>query len=102
MQDPREPHLATLKRVLRYVRGTTEYGLRLYSQSDSDLIARLMRIRQVVCIPSVLHQAIVYFLVIIYCHGLLHDKVPHPILVLKLNIKVLLMWSLKLVGFKIY
>ncbi|GJT54605.1 ribonuclease H-like domain-containing protein [Tanacetum coccineum] len=27
MNDPREPHLAALKRVLRYVRGTLDFGL---------------------------------------------------------------------------
>ncbi|GKE51699.1 ribonuclease H-like domain-containing protein [Tanacetum coccineum] len=33
MHDPREQHLASLKRILRYVRGTLEYGLRLFSAS---------------------------------------------------------------------
>jgi hypothetical protein len=27
MHDPREPHLATLKRILRYIRGTLQFGL---------------------------------------------------------------------------
>lgn len=39
MHDPREPHLGALKRVLRYIQGTIEYGLQLYCQSDSDPIA---------------------------------------------------------------
>ena len=39
MHDPQELHLAALKRVLRYVQGTTEYGLQLYSKSGPDLIA---------------------------------------------------------------
>ena len=35
MHDPREPHLAALKWLLRYVCGTLNYGLQLYSLSDS-------------------------------------------------------------------
>nr|GEY32517.1 ribonuclease H-like domain-containing protein [Tanacetum cinerariifolium] len=30
MHDPREPHFAALKRILRYVRGTVDFGLYLY------------------------------------------------------------------------
>ncbi|GKE22326.1 ribonuclease H-like domain-containing protein [Tanacetum coccineum] len=33
------PHLATLKRVLRYIRGTTDLGLQLYQSSISQLIS---------------------------------------------------------------
>jgi hypothetical protein len=29
MHDPREPHLAALKRILRYIRGTLHLGLHL-------------------------------------------------------------------------
>nr|GEU50477.1 ribonuclease H-like domain-containing protein [Tanacetum cinerariifolium] len=39
MHDPREPHLATLKRILRYVRGTLVFGLQLYTSSESSLVA---------------------------------------------------------------
>ncbi|GKE11083.1 ribonuclease H-like domain-containing protein [Tanacetum coccineum] len=39
IHDPREPHLAALKRVLRYVRGTFDFGLKLYSSSTSSLVA---------------------------------------------------------------
>ncbi|GJU21466.1 ribonuclease H-like domain-containing protein [Tanacetum coccineum] len=39
MHDPREPHLFTLKRILRYVQGTLNYGLQLFSSSTSDLVA---------------------------------------------------------------
>ncbi|GJV33151.1 ribonuclease H-like domain-containing protein [Tanacetum coccineum] len=42
MHDPREPHFAALKRILRYIRGTLAYGLQLFSSSlvaysDADL-----------------------------------------------------------------
>jgi len=37
MHDPREPHLAALKRILRYVRGTLHLGLLLRPSSSTDL-----------------------------------------------------------------
>ncbi|GKD25055.1 ribonuclease H-like domain-containing protein, partial [Tanacetum coccineum] len=39
MHDPREPHLSALKRILRYVQGTLNYGLQLFSSSTSYLVA---------------------------------------------------------------
>nr|GEY86925.1 ribonuclease H-like domain-containing protein [Tanacetum cinerariifolium] len=39
MHDLREPHFSALKRVLRYVHGTLEYGLQLFSSSTTDLVA---------------------------------------------------------------
>jgi hypothetical protein len=38
MHDPREPHLAALKRLLRYLRGTVDYGLLLHRSTSSELI----------------------------------------------------------------
>jgi len=38
MHDPREPHLAALKRILRYVRGTLHLGLLLRPSSSTDLV----------------------------------------------------------------
>jgi hypothetical protein len=38
MHDPREPHLAALKRILRYLQGTPELGLRLRQSSTTELI----------------------------------------------------------------
>ncbi|GJW17557.1 ribonuclease H-like domain-containing protein, partial [Tanacetum coccineum] len=38
MHDPREPHLAALKRILRYVQGTLDLGLHLYASSTSSLV----------------------------------------------------------------
>ncbi|GJS71497.1 ribonuclease H-like domain-containing protein [Tanacetum coccineum] len=39
MHDPGEPHLAALKRILRYVRGTIDHGLQLHVSSTSQLTA---------------------------------------------------------------
>ncbi|GJR60680.1 ribonuclease H-like domain-containing protein [Tanacetum coccineum] len=41
IQDHREPHLSAPKRVLRYIWGTLDYGLQLYSSSISSLVAYL-------------------------------------------------------------
>lgn len=38
MHDPREPHLAALKRILRYVRGTLHLGLQLRPSPVTDLV----------------------------------------------------------------
>ncbi|GKB51418.1 ribonuclease H-like domain-containing protein, partial [Tanacetum coccineum] len=38
MHDPREQHLAVLKWILCYVRGTLDYGLRLFSASLLSLV----------------------------------------------------------------
>ncbi|GJR02821.1 ribonuclease H-like domain-containing protein [Tanacetum coccineum] len=39
MHDPREPHFSALKRILRYVCGTLDYELQLFSSSTTDLVA---------------------------------------------------------------
>ncbi|GKD86322.1 ribonuclease H-like domain-containing protein [Tanacetum coccineum] len=39
MHDPREPHLNAIKRVLRYLQGTTDLGLQLFWSTTSQLIA---------------------------------------------------------------
>ncbi|GKB71533.1 ribonuclease H-like domain-containing protein [Tanacetum coccineum] len=39
MHDPREPHFSTLKQILRYVRGTLDHGLQLFSSSTTSLVA---------------------------------------------------------------
>ncbi|GJW13037.1 ribonuclease H-like domain-containing protein [Tanacetum coccineum] len=41
MHDPREPHFAALKRILRYVRGTVDFGLQLYAFATTSLTAWL-------------------------------------------------------------
>ena len=38
MHDPRESHLAALKRLLRYVRGTVGFGLVLHRSHTSELV----------------------------------------------------------------
>jgi hypothetical protein len=38
MHDPREPHLAALKRILRYLRGTLHMGLLIRPSAQRDLI----------------------------------------------------------------
>ncbi|GKA56406.1 ribonuclease H-like domain-containing protein [Tanacetum coccineum] len=39
MHDPRESRLSALKRILRYVQGTLNYSLQLFSSSTTDLVA---------------------------------------------------------------
>ncbi|GKD45177.1 ribonuclease H-like domain-containing protein [Tanacetum coccineum] len=39
MHDPCEPHYTALKRILRYVRGTSDHGLQLYASTTSQLTA---------------------------------------------------------------
>ncbi|GKB15787.1 ribonuclease H-like domain-containing protein [Tanacetum coccineum] len=39
MDDPREPHFSALKRILRYVRGTLDHGLQLFSSSTTSLVS---------------------------------------------------------------
>ncbi|WVZ97604.1 LOW QUALITY PROTEIN: hypothetical protein U9M48_043124 [Paspalum notatum var. saurae] len=38
MHDPREPYLTALKRLLRYLRGTVDYGLLLHRSSSAELV----------------------------------------------------------------
>jgi hypothetical protein len=38
MHDPREPHLAALKRILRYLQGTTEFSLTMRRSPPSELV----------------------------------------------------------------
>jgi hypothetical protein len=39
MHDPQESHLTAMKRILRYLRGTPNFGLLLRRSSASDLVA---------------------------------------------------------------
>jgi hypothetical protein len=38
MHDLREQHLAAIKRILRYIKGTPSYGLQLYSSSPASMV----------------------------------------------------------------
>ncbi|GKC49788.1 ribonuclease H-like domain-containing protein [Tanacetum coccineum] len=38
MHGPREPHFDALKRILRYVRGTVDFGLHLYVSATTSLV----------------------------------------------------------------
>jgi hypothetical protein len=38
MHDPREPHLTAMKRILRYLQGTPDYGVLIRYSSSSDLV----------------------------------------------------------------
>ncbi|XP_051196890.1 uncharacterized mitochondrial protein AtMg00810-like [Lolium perenne] len=38
MHDPREQHLAAIKRILRYVKGTISHGLQLHSSSPHSMV----------------------------------------------------------------
>jgi hypothetical protein len=38
MHDPRESHLTAMKHILRYLRGTPDFGLLLHRSSSSDLV----------------------------------------------------------------
>ncbi|GKF73932.1 ribonuclease H-like domain-containing protein, partial [Tanacetum coccineum] len=39
MHDPREPHLAALKRILWYVHGTLDHGLQVHVSTTTQLTA---------------------------------------------------------------
>jgi hypothetical protein len=39
MHDPRAPHMALLKRILRYIKGTTTHGLQLRATTDLNITA---------------------------------------------------------------
>jgi hypothetical protein len=38
MHDPRESHLAALKRLLHYIRGTVDFGLVLHRSPCAELV----------------------------------------------------------------
>ena len=44
MHDPREPHLAALKRILCYVRDTFDYGFHFYSSLMNSVIGQVTQL----------------------------------------------------------
>ena len=93
MHGPREPYMHALKRILRYVRGTLDYGLQLWPSSTTGLIAYSDvdwgdghplngQAMDIVC-----------FSVTIFYHGHLNDNRSCHVLVLKQNTEVLPMYS---------
>ena len=39
MHDPRTQHMSALKRIIRYIQGTLDYGLHIYPSSTNRLIS---------------------------------------------------------------
>ncbi|GJW08928.1 ribonuclease H-like domain-containing protein [Tanacetum coccineum] len=96
--DPREPHFVALKRILRYVHGTMDFGLHLYTSSTTSLVGYTDVDSASFPLQDGLHLVTVFFWATIYCHG--HPSVITPSLDLvpKLNIGVLLTMWLRLHG----
>nr|GEY37193.1 ribonuclease H-like domain-containing protein [Tanacetum cinerariifolium] len=90
MHDPREPHFAALKRVMRYVKGTLDFGLHLYASATTSLVD-YTNADWAGC-PSTCRSTSGYcvFWVTIFCHGPLNDNTPSPDLVPKQNTGMLL------------
>ncbi|GJU34195.1 ribonuclease H-like domain-containing protein [Tanacetum coccineum] len=99
MHDPREPYLSALKRILRYIRGTLDYGLQLYSSSTSSLVAYSDVDWLVALLRAGPPLVIVFFWATIFYLGLLSVNSCFLDLVLKLSIEVLLTLLLKPAGY---
>lgn len=82
MHDPREPHLHALKQILRYVRGTLDYGLQLYISTTSSLVAYSDADWGDALQPDAPLQDTVYFLETTSFLGPPKDKAPFPDLAL--------------------
>ncbi|GJX73988.1 ribonuclease H-like domain-containing protein [Tanacetum coccineum] len=98
MHDPREPHFLALKWVLRYVRGTLDYGLQLFSSSTTYLVAYSDADLAGFSILGDRLQDTVYFLATTYSLGPLSVNRRCLVLVQRQSIVVLPMPLLKLVG----
>ncbi|XP_071688908.1 uncharacterized mitochondrial protein AtMg00810-like [Rutidosis leptorrhynchoides] len=74
MHDPREQHLHALKRILRYIQGTTDLGLQLYASSPTTLVAYSDADWAGCPTTDALHLVIVCFLETTCYHGRLNDN----------------------------
>jgi hypothetical protein len=101
MHDPRESHLAFLKCILRYVKGTLSYGLRIGTGPVDSLLLQpiLMLIGLAALIPVVLPLVIVSFSATLWFLGRRNIRLQSPALVQRPNIALLLMRLLSVVGF---
>ncbi|XP_071705059.1 uncharacterized mitochondrial protein AtMg00810-like [Rutidosis leptorrhynchoides] len=102
MHDPREPHLAALRRILRYIRGTLDLGLQLFASSTASLVA-YSDADWAGC-PSTRRSTSGYCVFLgnnLYL-GHLSDNTHLLDLVWRQSIGVLLMRLLKLVGYGIF
>ncbi|KAG8046757.1 hypothetical protein GUJ93_ZPchr0008g12052 [Zizania palustris] len=96
MHDPREPHLALVKRILRYIKGTIDDGLHLHA--SSDLTAYSMLIGPIVLILDAPPQASVFTSAITSFLGPPSGSPPSHGLVLKQNTEQWLTLLLSVAG----
>jgi len=65
MHDPSKPHMIAAKRILRYVKGTTKYGL-LFSYGNKSKVNELIGYSDNGCVETLLiEEALTYSKVII-------------------------------------
>ena len=102
IHDPRVAHMAALHRVLRYIKGTLDHGLRLYKSLFLLYCHIRMPIGVDVLTLVALLLATVCFWVIIWFVGPLSINLLFPGPVLRSNIVVLPMFFSRLLGFVIY
>ncbi|GJR69681.1 ribonuclease H-like domain-containing protein [Tanacetum coccineum] len=102
MHDFREPYFSTLKRIIRYVRGTLDHGLRLFSSSITSLVAYSDADRAVALLLGGPLLVIVYFLATTYSLGPLSVNRRFLVQVQRHSIVVLPMLLLRLVGCGIF
>lgn len=98
MARPTTMHWLGVKRILRYLKGTTPHGLILHPSSSLDIQSTQMRIGHNSQTIVEALAAITSSLAPIWCHGRLPNKELSHEVVLSPNIMVFLLLSLKLPG----
>jgi len=88
MHDPREPHLAALKRIMRYVRGTLHLGLLLRPSAQSDLVVTQTLIGRVALILTSPPPAMLSSLATISSLGPRNDRLMFPVRAPKQSIEL--------------